>query len=66
VPHRATLELEPLVARLGEDYIIAALIERSVCGECGTGWLDLSLTLHPRQVPRVVVPPEKPPAPKAG
>jgi hypothetical protein len=59
--HRATLDLEALAAKLGDDYTIAALVERAVYSECGTGWPDLSLSVSPHSMPKVV----GPPSPKA-
>ena len=51
--HRATVDLEALQARLGEDYPVADLVARAVCNECGARWPKISITVHP-EAPKVI------------
>jgi hypothetical protein len=45
--HRATVDLEGLKDRFGDDYPVADFVARSVCGECGARWPDIAITVSP-------------------
>ena len=51
--HRATVDLEALQVRLGEDYPVADLVARAVRSECGARWPKISITVHP-EAPKVI------------
>ena len=43
--HRATIDMDAVAARYGEDLAVAEFISRSRCSECGSRWPDLDLKI---------------------
>jgi hypothetical protein len=52
--HRATLDLEDMAARFGADLLVAELVARAVCSECGARWPRISITISVDSAPRVI------------
>ena len=52
--HRAKLDLEDIAARFGAGLLVADLVARVVCAECGARWPRLSISVSVDNAPRVV------------
>jgi hypothetical protein len=52
--HRAKMNLAVLADRYGADLPVAELVARAVCGECGSRWPRLSITVAVENAPRVI------------
>jgi hypothetical protein len=52
--HRAEVDRVALVERYGADLLVAELVKRAVCSECGSRWPRLSITVAVENAPRVI------------
>jgi len=43
--HRATIDMDAVAARYGEDLAVAEFMSRSRCSECESRWPDLDLKI---------------------
>ena len=52
--HRAKLDLEDIAARFGAGLLVADLVARAICAECGARWPELPISVSVDDAPRVV------------
>jgi hypothetical protein len=52
--HGAKPDLEDIAARFGAELLVADLVARAICAECGARWPELSIPVSIDNAPCVV------------